>query len=194
VDRQGARTPVLSGLSNPNGLEVDLNGFVYVTEQDSGRVRRVDPATGEFTVLADKLNNPNGISFSPDYSLLYIGSYGGGTIHALAVDADGKPGELTLLVDLERHAGSESSLDGMGVDICGNIYVCQYEAGVVWRVSPDGIQIEKLADPDTSWIPNLQWGSGAGGWDPHTLYVTDIRDDVLYEVPIGVPGKFQCYP
>jgi len=187
-------TVVLSGLQYPNGMEVDLNGYVYVAEQSGDRVRRIDPYTGDFTILADSsdgLNNCNGVSFSPDYSILYVGSFGGGTIHKIEVDEYGEVGEVSLLVDDFENG----LLDGMGVDACGNIYVCEYVNAHVHRISPDGETVELVVDLGgaTGWIPNLQWGSGFGGWDPMKLYVIDIGSEI-YEVPVGVPSKPYNYP
>ena len=192
VDETGSKTPIASGLLYANGIEVGLDGLVYVAEQEGGRVRRIDPYSGEFEMVAEGLYAPNGVTFSPDYSTLYIGSFGGGTIHALPFDEDGNPGQAEVLVEnLGNHM-----LDGMGVDACGNIYICEYLAARVWRISPDGVEKEALLDfsQDTDWIPNMQWGSGVGGWVTDHLYVLDITAARMYEVPLGVPGKPRAYP
>jgi hypothetical protein len=55
---------VLGGLSYPNGMDVDLDGWVYVAEQSGSRVRRINPETGDFTVVAEGLNSPNGRCWS----------------------------------------------------------------------------------------------------------------------------------
>ena len=192
ADVHGSKWPLLSGMNYGNGIEIGDDGFVYVAEQTGGRVRRVDPDTGDFTILVEGLNNPNGLSFSPDYSILYIGSFGGGMIYKLPVDPDGNPGELDILVP---NVGG-GMLDGMGVDACGNIYVCEYIAALVWRITPDGQNMAPIANfsSDTSWIPNMQWGSGVGGWDENVLYVLDIASNTFYEVPLEVPGKPRQYP
>jgi len=188
----GEKTALLSGLEYANGLEVDLDGFVYAAEQSGGKVRRIDSETGDFTVIAEDLSNPNGVSFSPDYKTLYVGSFGGGMIYAIEFDDEGQPGEATIFVD-ELGGGQ---LDGMAVDACGNIYVDEYIAAIVWRISPDGQDRQQVIDlsADTTWIPNMQWGSGVGGWETETLYVLDIASDQMYETPIGVPDKYRKYP
>ena len=191
VSPDGVRSPLLSGMNYGNGLEVDLDGYVYVAEQSGGRVRKVDSVTGDFEVVAQGMNNPNGIAFSPDYRTLYIGSFGGGTIHALEFDEHGNPGDLTVFAS---DVGN-GQLDGMAVDACGNVYVCEYIAAKVWRFTPDGDGHPIiLLGSETTWIPNMQWGSGIGGWDPLSLYVLDISASKLYEVPIGVPDKPRGYP
>ncbi len=183
---------VVSGLDYPNGLDVDLEGFVYVAEQNASRVRRVDPATGQFTILAEGLNSANGLSFSPDYRTLYVGSFGGGTITALHLKAD-----MTVEGVSPFMSGiGGGALDGMAVDACGNVYVCEFVAGTVWRITPDGMSLTPLVElgAESTWIPNMQWGSGIGGWDRETLYVLDISMDRVFAVPTGVGDKPRGYP
>ncbi len=85
----GSTSVIISGIDYPNGVEVDQDDFVYVAEQNAGQVRRVNPDTGEFTIVAKGIYNPNGLSFSPDYKTLYINSFGQGSVHSVTVDASG---------------------------------------------------------------------------------------------------------
>jgi SMP-30/Gluconolactonase/LRE-like region len=192
VDKQGVKHAVLSGLQYANGLDVNLDGTVYVAEQDGGRLRRIDPWTGDYDIIADGLNNPNGVTFSPDYQTVYVGSFGGGTIQAIELDKDGL---MVSIQPLVTNFGN-GMLDGMGVDACGNVYVCEYIAAKVWRISPDGKQQELVVNlsSETDWIPNMQWGSGVGGWTRNHLYVLDISANKMYEVPVGIESKYYAYP
>lgn len=183
---------VLGGLEYANGLEVDLDGFVYVAEQSGGRVRRVNPADGTFDVLAEGLGSPNGLSFSPDYKRLYVGSFGGGTITAIDFKEDG---ETVENVGVFMAGVGGGALDGMAVDACGNIYVCEFGPAIIWKMTPDGLSLTPLVDfVETSWIPNMQWGSGIGGWDPMTMYVLDFSQTHVFEVQMGVGDKPRAYP
>lgn len=199
IDPDGVTRTVLGDLSYPNGLTVDKEGFVYLTEHDAGRVRRIDPKSGANTILVDGFWNPNGITFAPDYDLLYIAGFSGeGTVYALPIDAEGNPGTLEPWV---TNLGT-GYLDGMGVDACGNVYVCDYgHEGdtVVYRISPDGADVEILIDGlpgpyETRYLPNLQWGSGIGGWDEMSIYLPDGWDHEVYKVELGVPAKQRVYP
>jgi sugar lactone lactonase YvrE len=183
---------ILGGLSYPNGMDVDLDGYVYVAEQSGSRVRRIDSETGEFTIVAEGLSAPNGVSFSPDYQTLYVGSFGGGTITAIHLNPD----MTTDSVELFYGGIGGGALDGMAVDACGNVYVCEYVAAIVWRIPPDASTIEPVVylGGETGWIPNMQFGSGYGGWDTHTLYVLDFAAGRVFEVPVGVPDKPRGYP
>ncbi|MCC6622003.1 MAG: hypothetical protein IT385_12145 [Deltaproteobacteria bacterium] len=83
------KVTLLGGLSYPNGIDVDHEGFLYIAEQDAGRVRRVDPTSGAFEIIATDLLNPNGVSFAPGFRRLYVGSFGGGVVWALDRRDDG---------------------------------------------------------------------------------------------------------
>jgi streptogramin lyase len=187
----GDKTTILSGLSYPNGMEAGLDGFVYVTEHDARRVRRVNPTTGEFTVISNnQIQNPNGISFNLDYTALYIGGFSGvGTIYKLPIDESGVPGTLE---EWATDVGT-GYLDGIGVDACGNVYVADYGASIIYRITPDGQTKTQFITSDV-YMPNLQWGSGMGGWNPEALYIPDGWDHSVYEVVIGVPGKPKAFP
>lgn len=187
------KTFLIGGLAYPNGMDADNSGRITVAEQSSSQVRRVDPDTGESEILGTGLNNANGVSYSPDYKTVYVGSFGGGTIYKITLDAQDKP--ISQGVHIQGFTPT-GSFDGMGVDACGNVYVCEYGPAKVWRVSKDGTNPEVVVDlgGETGWIPNMQWGSGIGGWDPMVLYVRDISSGKMYEVPVGVPSKPRKYP
>ena len=193
VDGDGLKHTILAGLSYPNGMEVDEKGFVYISEHDAARIRRVDPATGEFTILSTGvISSPNGLSFNPDYTALYIGGFSGeGIIYKLPIDAAGNPGELE-----EWATGVGTGwLDGIAVDICGNVYVCDYEAARVYRIAPNGVDRNVIIEGgDYVYMPNMQWGSGVGGWDRMKLYIPEGWTHDVFEVDIGVPSKRRNYP
>jgi sugar lactone lactonase YvrE len=86
------------------------------------------------------------------------------------------------------------SLDGLEIDACGYVYVTEYLVGTVWRFTPDGSQAEELFSPDSTWIPNLHFGEGLGGWDDHSLYVMDRDQGRVFEVQLDVEGKACPFP
>jgi sugar lactone lactonase YvrE len=346
IAANGSKVTVLSGLQYPNGLDIDEDGRVYVAEQDGQRLRRVDPWTGDYTVLGEDLCNANGVSFAPDYQRIYVGSFGCGVIYAIdridkdnweepylfatigeewmgdgpddpEPEPDGPPafcdgqsagdmcqdkgsgpgtcdmsaggdlvcspndglsplvlicqgkgngdvceievagldfsgfcetnnytgaGNNVLECDIDddpicqdkqagdpclkltygypyfgtcsqnhrcngeppsgnggNNGGNEGNgsawgLDGLNVDACGYVYVTEYVDGVVWRVGPDGKGLGKVANLPSSWIPNMHWGSGIGGWDPEVLYVADRDQGRLFAIQVGKPGKETTKP
>ena len=97
----GGYHTILAGLQYPNGLDVDHEGFVYVAEQTGGRLRKVNGANGEFEVLAEGMNAPNGVAFAPGYDRVYVGSFGGGTVVALDKLEDGTWSEPWLFAAIK---------------------------------------------------------------------------------------------
>ena len=80
-------------------------------------------------------------------------------------------------------------LDGLDVDECGNVYVTEYIAGIVWRMDPESGDATNILELNSSWIPNLHWGSGVGGWEEDILYVMDRDTNNVYAVDIGLKGR-----
>lgn len=193
LDENGVKYPIMTGLSYPNGLTVDMKGWVYFTEHDANIVWRVHPFTGDATVLTTKISNPNGLAFSPDYKTLYIDGFNGNsTIYSMSISPDGIPGKLVSWAKV-----GTGWHDGMGVDICGNVYVADYNQTVIYRISPDGKDKKLIIDGTSfsgAYLPNLQWGSGVGGWDKESIFLPDGWKKGVFEVKIGVPGAPVPYP
>ena len=80
-------------LSSPNDVVVKSDGSIWFTdpdygvlvpgigdgemlEQDRNRLYRVDPATGQVDSMCEEFDKPNGLAFSPDESVLYVGDSG----------------------------------------------------------------------------------------------------------------------
>jgi gluconolactonase len=79
-------------LNGPNDVVVHSDGAIWFTDPHYGgntdyeggkhpselppSVYRLDPATGEITVVADDFDGPNGLCFSPDERLLYVAESG----------------------------------------------------------------------------------------------------------------------
>ena len=193
IEPDGTINVVLNNLKYPNGLAVDLNGFVYVTEHDNERVIKVDPYTQESWIISDdEIQNPNGAAFSPDYRRLFVAGFSGvGTIYAFEVDEEGNIGpSYPWATDV-----GTGWLDGIAVDACGNLYIADYYATAIYRFPPDGSSYTTVASGSNgAYLPNMQWGSGIGGWDTMKLYLPDGWKKGVFELDIGVPGPPPAYP
>jgi hypothetical protein len=184
----GAQQVLAGGLSNPNGVAVGIDGKVYVAT--SGQILQVDPDTAAIEVIADLPGNSfDGIVFSPDFRRLYFNEELG-QVHYLDFDDDGNPGTSQVGAQIPVSIGF-GILDGMSVDACGNLYVIEMN-GVVWRVrADDGLVEEVVRLSGINFIPAMNFGyPEVGGWDHDALYVLDFAGAV-YEVQIGVPGKWE---
>ena len=58
------------------GIDWDYEGERATSEIGACHVYRVDPSSGEVTIVADDFVRPNGLAFSPDESKLYIADTG----------------------------------------------------------------------------------------------------------------------
>ncbi|MBN1344749.1 MAG: SMP-30/gluconolactonase/LRE family protein [Phycisphaerae bacterium] len=185
----GAKQVVLSGLSYPNGLEMDLSGLVYLAETHANRIRRINVDTGVSATVVSGVPGPDGVSFNPDYDTLYISSSSNGTIYAVDIDATGQAGQLRVLA-----SGFPSHLNAVAVDVNGDIYIAAVQAGQIWRLTPDG-QTRTLLAQANDMLASVQWGSGIGGWDAKTLYIANRQSsDRIHALYVGVEGKHRLYP
>ncbi len=189
----GSRVPVKSNIAYPNGITIGQDGTIYVAEHDGMRVLAVDPDSGESTPIATGLVNPNGLSFSPDYQTLFVGSFGGGTVHR--IESDGAGGWNEPVLHGEIQTGFEGGgLDGVAVDGCGNVYITEYIVGKIWRLPPEGGTAVEVASLPSSWIPNMHWGAGIGGWSKDVLYVMDRDEGRVFELDLGIVEKPIVFP
>jgi gluconolactonase len=82
-----------------------------------------------------------------------------------------------VFFDMTSAAG-EDALDGVKVDVRGNLYVSG--PGGLWILSPDGTHLGTIVGPEHP--HNLTWG----GDDGRTLFLT--AQTGLYRVRLNIPG------
>jgi len=137
------------------GIDSDYEGDAASGEIGAQRVYRLD-ANGTLTVVAADFEQPNGLAFSPDESLLYIVDTG-------ATHREGGPQHVRRLVVTENGvlaAGdvfatcSVGLYDGIRVDVQGNLWISAGD-GVHCHAS-DGTLLGKILIPET--VANLCFG------------------------------------
>ena len=188
----GMRTTIVGDyfgarFNSPNDLTVRSDGTIYFTDpsyqapnpqpQPVTGVYRVDPA-GVPELVDDMLNQPNGISLSPDETQLYVGHPGG--VMRYDVNPDG-----TVATPGMPFGTGLSGVDGMGMDCAGNLYVTMFGAGEVDVVAPDGTTLGTIVVAPS--LTNVAFG----GEDMTTLYATagnPENGDALYEIELQIPG------
>ena len=87
-------------LNSPNDVVVASDGAIWFTDPSYGHLQgfrpepqtgdhvyRYDPASGKLTAVLDSLDKPNGLAFSPDERVLYVGD-NGAPHHLLAFDVE----------------------------------------------------------------------------------------------------------
>lgn len=189
IDLRNGEHQIITGLfaenafNSPNDLTEAKDGSIYFTDpdfqrraapggQDKTRVYRISP-TGEVSVVDDTIANPNGVSLSPDQSVLYVAGGGQeGFLRAYPI-VDGQPGE-------GRDIAPVSVPDGMAVDCLGNIYVTEHSLKRVRVLTPEGKQIAMI-----SVDANITNGA-FGGPDNKTLYLTGAG--AVWKIELDVAG------
>ena len=190
--------------NSPNDLTIDTHGRVYFTdpryvgheprEIDTESVYRVDSdgspevAAKTVTQLITDVQKPNGIVLSPDMRTLYVAdSNPRGNQHLLAfpLNKDGSIGEKKLLHDF----GKDRGIDGMCVDIRGNIYGAAGDGktgGIYVFHHDDGQQLAFIPVPETP--TNCVFGDK----DHKSLYITAGKS--LYRIKLKVDGFAVFWP
>ncbi len=174
-------------LNSPNDLAVKSDGSIYFTDPPYGvrpEQRELDfqgifriGTDGELTLLAGDFVKPNGIAFSPDEKVLYVGDTERQLVAAFEVLENGTLGEQKTFAHLET-PNRWSGPDGMKVDAEGNLYVTS--PGGVHVFDPEGELIELIAAPKTP------TNCAFGGENGRTLFIT--AQDSVYSVEVKTPG------
>jgi sugar lactone lactonase YvrE len=174
-------------LNSPNDLVVKSDGSIYFTDPPYGitppeeelgfyGVYRLTPQ-GELTLLVEDFIRPNGITFSPDESKLYINDSEAGHIRVFDLQTDGTLSNGRIFAEL-KDPNKEGAPDGMKVDLQGNVY--STGPGGISVFSPNGELLDLIEVPE---VPaNIAWGDK----DYQTLYITARTG--LYRIRLSIPG------
>ncbi|WP_323743718.1 SMP-30/gluconolactonase/LRE family protein [Clavibacter phaseoli] len=111
-----------------------------------GRVVRIDGRTAEASVLAKGLASPNGISFTEDWSGLWVSQYAANRVDLLGLD-EGRTAMTSLHPGVYVSAGS-AQIDSNAVDADGNLYQAFEGAPRLDVHAPDGRVISTVAIPE----------------------------------------------
>ncbi len=192
VDRvTGAAETLVEGwgglpLNSPNDVVVKGDGTVWFTDPSYGYLQgfrpaprlgdfvyRHDPATGETTAVAEGFDKPNGLAFSPDERVLYIGDSGEQTHRVEAFDVvagRALAGRRVLAVIDPGYP------DGIKVAADGLVHVASSHGVEVF--TPDGARVGHIAVPGAV---NLAFA------DPSRIYVT--ADTAVWTATTPEPPK-----
>lgn len=123
--------------ANLGDMTVDRHGCAYVGSQarDGGVIVRVDPDTGGATVVADKLQFPNGMALTADGATLIVAESTGRRLTAYSVADDGTLSDRRIFAD-----GLDGPPDGICLDDEGGVWVGMTLAHQFERVVETGGQ------------------------------------------------------
>jgi gluconolactonase len=180
-------------LNSPNDVVVKADGAIYFTDPTYGRmsgpglereqdldfqgVYRIDPDSGELSLLASDFKQPNGLTFSLDEKQLFVNDTTEGHIRVFAVEADGSlsGGEVWAAPE----GDGSGACDGMKIDSEGNLY-CTGPGGIFVYAS-DATCLGRINVPEVA--ANFTWGDS----DLQTVYITASTS--LYRTRVQVAGR-----
>lgn len=184
-------------LNSPNDVVVQSDGSIWFTDPVFGiqgnyegekatpelptNVYRIDGATGRVSLVADGIEGPNGLCFSPDESKLYVvaSSSSPNQILVFNVAKGGKLSKRRQFVD-----AGDGTPDGIRCDVDGNLW-CGWGMGSddldgVRVFAPDGVPIGHIGLPER--CANLCFG----GRKRNRLYMAASHS--LYALYVNTQG------
>jgi gluconolactonase len=189
-------------LNSPNDVIVRSDGTIYFTDPNYGRwpvavgvgrdcdldfqgVFRVPRGGGdvELVVAQKEFEQPNGLCFSPDESLLYVNDRQDLKVFDVAADGSLSNARLVHTEMGSIEVPGNGNPDGMECDALGNIWTTA--RGGIWVVAPSGELIGIIETPEVA--GSLAWG----GEDLRTLFVctTTTMHELRTKVgPAPLPG------
>ncbi len=186
--------------NSPNDVVCKTDGSIWFTDPSFGilgyyegakapsevptNVYRIDPS-GALGVVAEGINQPNGLAFSPDESILYIVESRSVPRKILAYDvSEGKAlANRRVLID----AGPKGTPDGFRVDVDGNLW-CG------WGMGDEGLDGVHVFNPEGRLIGRIDLPERCanvcfGGRHRNRLFMAATTSlYALYVNTQGVPG------
>lgn len=144
-----------------NDIVVAHNGNIYVTDPPPGtnnlpsKVWLVKP-NGEKLVVDTGLKFANGLTLSPDQSLLYVGDYRSHFVYSYVVQPDGTLADKQKYYWLHsRDVDDDSGADGMRVDRAGRLYVAT-RSGI--QICDQAGRVQCILPTPNGRVSNLTFG------------------------------------
>lgn len=173
-------------LNSPNDLAVHSTGAIFFTdppfgvsederELEFGGVYKLTPS-GDLQLIYDQFTHPNGITFSPDQSRLYVNDSRTGEIIFFETDQDGNTSNPTTFASIGEMT-EKGGADGMKTDTEGNLYTTGPNGLLVFN--SEGAQIDKTEFEEQ--ITNLAWGGSNG----NQLFLTASSN--VYRFDVNIP-------
>jgi gluconolactonase len=183
-------------LNSPNDVVVKSDGSIWFSDPWYGRmpvfgverervlgwqgVFRLPSGGGdpELVVDRDEYEQPNGLCFSPDESLLYVNDSPKAWIKVYDVGSDGTLSNGRAFFEgIGSGVIEEGIPDGMKCDEDGNVWVTG--PGGIWVISAEAEHLGVINIPENT--GNLAWG----GPDWHTLFIPSSTSLYAVETKVG---------
>jgi gluconolactonase len=183
-------------LNSPNDVVVKRDGTIWFTDPSYGHLQdfrpqpahgdfvyRYDPGAGRLTVVASDFDKPNGLAFSPDERVLYVGDSGANHVpgsfdprrphHIRAFDVVGnrlRNGRLFAVT-------TPGFPDGIKVDTAGRVYASSFSGVQIF--DPSGELAGEIRLPGAV---NFTFG----GPENDTLFIT--TDTAVWAAVLNAKG------
>jgi gluconolactonase len=154
------------------GIRSDYEGFAADSEIDC-HVYRIDPDSGDVTIVADDFDKPNGIAFTPDESRLFVSDTGRKHMRVFNVTGEGKLEGGEVFAEC-----TNGGFDGFRFDADGRLWTSAGDG--VHCYDPDGTLIGKVRVPET--VANVTFG----GQRRNHLFICATTS--LYAILLSVTG------
>lgn len=173
-----------------NDVIADPAGRVFcgtmATHAHRGSLYRLD-RDRTLTTIFDDIGISNGLGFSPDRKTVYYADSSAGAVYA--IDYDQAAGSLTNRRVLHATTTGAGFPDGLTVDAEGFLWVARWGESCIVRLSPDGVEVERVMFPARKVsCPTF------GGQDYGDLYVTTAGGHAREEEGIGAGALFRFRP
>ncbi len=142
-------------LDQPEGIALDTAGNLWVAEQGTGRIRKIDTTARIFTFAMEGLNSPSGIAADPDGNL-YVADGPNHVVRKLTPDGQSAVFAGAGLPGYDGDTGPAASAllrnpHGLCFDTLRNLYIADSGNHVIRKVAPDGV-ITTVAGRGESWF------------------------------------------
>ncbi|PWU47269.1 gluconolactonase [Micromonospora globispora] len=155
------------------GIDSDYEGHRGESEIGGNHVYRVDPRDGEVHLVADDFEQPNGLAFSADESVLYIVDTRARHLRRFEVTEDGRLRGGAVFATCDA-----GSFDGVRLDEAGRVWVAAHDG--LHCFDPDGTLLGKLHLPEV--VANFTFG----GPKRNHLYI--CASSSLFTLRVNVNG------
>ena len=197
--KDGALTTIIHEIPDEretrfNDVFTDTEGRVFCgtmsTRERLGRLYRLD-TDGSIHLLLEGIGVSNGMGFTPDRKRLYYTDSSKREIYVF--DYDAPTGVISNQRLFVRTPEGEGIPDGMTVDAEGYVWSARWDGGHVFRFSPEGQEVMRVAVPAKK-VSCVTFG----GPDYTDMYVTTAGGNAkdtdgegagaLYRVNLGIRG------
>jgi gluconolactonase len=178
-------------LNSPNDIVVASDGSIWFTDPSYGYLQGFKPRpahgdnvyrlAGSLVVVEDSFDKPNGLAFSPDEAILYVGDSGAN--HEIGSYAANRPHHIRAFAVVDGKELVDGRLfatiapgfpDGIKVDPEGRVYCSCFDGVQVF--APEGQLLGEIPLPGAV---NFAFG-------PSTLYVT--TDTAIWAAELSREG------